>query len=235
MRAIILAGGEGTRLRPLTNTIPKSLIPVQGKTLTEHVFDIYKKIGVTDYFLSVCYMADKIKEYFGDGSEFGCTITYIEEQKRRGTAGPLLILRQQGKVLTKDFHMCNSDNLFALDLNEMLEIHKSNNAVATIALTEVEDPTRGGVARLEGNRIIEFVERPTLENAPSHWLSSGFYILSPEIFNYIPDEEFVMLEQLVWPAVAKAGKLYGYTSTAQWFDTGTPQRYAQVEAEWRGV
>ncbi|MDD2807096.1 MAG: NDP-sugar synthase [Patescibacteria group bacterium] len=235
MKAIILAGGEGTRLHPLTYKIPKALIPVQGKTLTEHVLDIYKKVGVTDIIMSISYLAEQMTEYFGDGSKFGVTVEYLKEEERRGTAGPLLMLREANRQLVEDFYMCNGDNLFSLDLNQMLERHQQSGAVATIALTEVEDPTSRGVVRMEGAKIVEFVEKPTREEAPSNYVSSGYYILAPEVFNFLPDQKFVMLETDVWPVLAKAGKLFGFKSSAQWFDTGTPERYLDVEQNWKGV
>ena len=235
MMAVILAGGEGTRLRPLTYKIPKALIPIQGKTLTEQVFAIYKKVGVTDIYLSVAYLADRIKEYFGDGGNFGFEIKYLEEKKRMGTAGPLLLLKSQGRIPQEHFFMSNGDNLFALDLKEMLEFHTRNDAVATIALTQVKDPTHFGIAKPEGEKILAFIEKPTIEEAPSLYASSGYYILSPAAFNYLPNQDFAMMENDIWPAIAKDGKLFGFKSEAQWFDTGTPQRHQQVEKEWRGV
>ncbi len=233
MRAIILAGGEGTRLRPLTETIPKSLVPVQGRSLTDQHLAIYERYGVRDFTLSISYLADQMRQHFGDGSSLGYTINYLEETTRMGTAGPLVLLKRSGALPTEDFFMSNADNLFALNLDELLALHQSSGAIATIALTRVEDPSRGGVARLNEDRILEFVEKPKKEDAPSNYLSSGFYVLSPEITNYIPEKDFVMLETDVWPVLAREGKLSGYRSDAQWFDTGTPERYAQVEREWR--
>ena len=157
MKAIILAGGEGTRLRPLTYKIPKAMIPVQGRTLTEHVFDIYKKVGVTEIYLSVAYMADKMIEYFGNGAKFGLKIKYLKEDQPRGTAGPLLILKEQKEIPDEIFYMCNGDNLFALDLRKMLELHQRSDAVVTIGLTKVDDPTHFGMAKLEGDKILEFI------------------------------------------------------------------------------
>lgn len=234
MLAIILAGGEGTRLRPLTYEIPKALIPVQGRSLTEHVLDIYRNAGVTEFYLSVSYLADQMTVYFGDGGKLGYEIEYLREEKPMGTAGPLLLLRQGKKIPAQDFFMCNGDNLFALNLAEMVRLHKKNKAVATIALTKVQDPTQFGIAKLSGDRILEFVEKPALADAPSRYASSGYYVLSPEIFNYLPEKEFCMVEKDIWPVLAKEGKLFGYKSDAQWFDTGTPERYEQVQKEWQG-
>jgi len=234
MFAIILAGGEGTRLRPLTYEIPKALIPVQGKTLTEQVLDLYKNIGINDFYLSISYLADQMTVYFGDGGKFGSNIEYLREDEPMGTAGPLIILRQQGKIPAQDFCMCNGDNLFALDLAEMINQHKKNKAVATIALTKVEDPTQFGIAKLSGDKILEFIEKPALADAPSRFASSGYYILSPAIFDYLAEADFSMVERDLWPKIAADGRLFAYKSDAQWFDTGTPERYEQVEREWRG-
>ncbi|HLC89843.1 MAG TPA: NDP-sugar synthase [Patescibacteria group bacterium] len=235
MKAIILAGGEGTRLRPLTYQMPKAMIPVQGRTLTEHVFNIYKKIGVTEIYLSVAYLADKMIDYFGNGKKFGLKINYLKEENPRGTAGPLLILKEKGETVKDNFFMSNGDNLFALDLKAMLDFHQKSGGAATIALIEVSDPSRYGVARLNNSQILEFTEKPKIQEAPSNFISSGYYVLSPEIFDYLPNKDFVMMEKEVWPVLAKAGKLFGFKSAAQWFDTGTPQSYQQVEKEWQGI
>jgi len=235
MKAIILAGGEGTRLRPLTYTTPKPLIDVQGKTLTEHVFDILKKYGITEVILSLGYKAEEIKDYFGDGSKFGVKLDYLIEEKPMGTAGPLVLMKQIGCECKEDFIVLNGDNLFALDLNKMLEFHKVHNGVATIALTKVEDVRHYGIAEMKDNKILDFAEKPAKEEAPGNYASSGYYIFSPEIFKYITDKKFVMLENDVFPVLAKQGKLYGYTDRAQWFDTGTHQRYEEVKKNWKGA
>ena len=235
MKAIILAGGKGTRLRPLTYKIPKALIPVQGKTLTEHVLDIYKKAGINDFLFSTSYLADKVRDYFGNGEKFGLSISYLNEDNPMGTAGPLMILKNQNQILNENFFMSNGDNLFALDLKDMLNKHQSSDVVATIALTKVEDPTKYGIAKLNGDKILEFVEKPDTTEAPSSYASSGYYILSPEIFNYIKEGDFIMLEKNVWPILAQEGKLGAYVSDAQWFDTGTPELHQKVNQEWKGV
>ena len=235
MQAVILAGGQGTRLRPLTYKIPKALIPIKGKTLTEHVFDIYKKFGVTEVYLSISYLADQMEEHFKDKKKFGLNIKFLREDQARGTAGPLLLLREMGEEITEDFFMSNGDNLFDLDLKKMMAFHKSQGGMATIALKEVADVTSRGVVKMEGDKIVDFVEKPNAEEAPSKLISSGYYILSPKIFEFLPDDSFVMLENHVWPELARQGQLYGFKSEGQWFDTGTPERYAEVEKDWKGV
>src|SRR3989344_5580525 len=128
---LILAGGRGTRLKPITDEIPKPLIPVHGKPVMEHTLDLFKKFGVTTVLISVGYKGDKIKEYFGDGKNFGVEIIYIEEHTPQGTAGPLRMAKQ---YLTDTFVMCNADELKDVDLQEMYLFHKENKALGTIAL-----------------------------------------------------------------------------------------------------
>jgi len=228
-KAIILAGGEGTRLHPLTYNIPKSLIPMQGKTLTELVLDILKKYGVKDIILSVGYLYKKMQDHFGDGKKFGFNISYCIEKKPKGTAGPLILLPK----FKETFLMMNGDNLFDVDFEKFYKTHKDNKAIATIALTEVEDTSQYGVVKLEGQKIIGFVEKPKPAQAPSHFISSGYYILEPEVFNLVKNKEFAMLEKDVFPQLAEQGKLFGYYDPGQWFDTGTPERYEQANKEWQ--
>ncbi|MBU1164040.1 nucleotidyltransferase family protein [Patescibacteria group bacterium] len=234
MKAIILAGGEGTRLRPLTYTTPKPLIDVQGQTLTEHVFDILKKYNITDIILSLGYKAEKIKQHFSDGAKFRLKINYLIEEKPMGTAGPLVLMKQIGCEEKEDFIVINGDNLFALDLNKMLEFHISHDGIATIALTKVDDVTHYGIAKMDDDKIVDFIEKPAEENAPSNYANSGYYIFKPEIYKYIPDNDFVMFEKDVFPKLASDEKLYGFKSNAQWFDTGTFKRYEDVKNNWQG-
>ncbi len=231
MKAIILVGGEGTRLRPLTHKIPKALVPIRDKTLTEHVFDILRKFRVKEIILSVAYKKEMVREKFGEGKDLGLEISYVEEPSPLGTAGPLIILNQQNSPLTETFFMINGDNLFDLDLKEMLEFHKRNNAAATIALSRVEDPRSFGVAVMEDDKITEFVEKPQVP--PSNYINSGYYIMEPEVFEIIKGKEKAMIEKDIFPVLAEQGKLFGYRSDNLWFDTGTPERYDQVKKEWK--
>lgn len=236
MKVILLAGGLGTRLRPLTLTTPKPLIPIDHRNLTEHVFDIFKRHKeVDEIILSVGHMADTIKKYFQQGEKHGIKISYLVEEKPMGTAAPFLLMKKAGITFDGDCFVANVDNLFSLDLEKWLDFHASHKGVATIALYEVEDPSSSGVVQLDENRITRFVEKPKKEEAPSNFISSGYYIIRHEIFKYIPDAEFAMLEKDVFPKLAELGLLYGYRGEGQWFDTGTPERYEQVKREWRGV
>ena len=230
-KALILAGGKGTRLRPITYEIPKALIPIHGKTLTEHLFDLFKKYNIHDIILAVGHMKNKIKEYFGDGTRFGIKITYIEEDEPLGTAGPVRLARA---LLNETFIVSNGDELKNINIEEMYECHKNNHALATIALTTVSDPTQYGVARLSGSKILEFVEKPSKADAPSNLINSGFYILEPEVISYI-GKGFQMSEKDVFPKLAKEGRLFGYPFSGQWFDTGNIQRYEKAIKEWKDI
>ncbi len=230
---LILAGGMGTRLKPITREIPKPLVPLHGKPIVEHTMDLFKQYGIKQVLLSIGYKGDKIKEYYGNGKRNDLDIIYLEESKPLGTAGPLKLAKQ---YLTDTFIMCNADELKDIDLEEMYYFHKQSNAIATIALTTVEDPSAYGVAKLQGNKILEFIEKPKKEDAPSNLINSGLYILEPEVLKYLPaDKEQISIEKDVFPILAKEGKLFGFPFSGQWFDTGTLERYEKAITEWKGI
>ncbi len=229
--AVILAGGIGTRLQPITYEVPKPLLTVHDKTLLEHLFDLFNKYGIKNIILSIGYKGDKIKSAIGNGRKFGVNVSYVEESKALGTAGPLKLARP---YLNDTFIVSNADELKELDLMDMYIFHKENKATATIALATVEDPSAYGVAKLQGNRILEFVEKPKKENAPSNLINSGLYILEPEVLDCIPDG-FSMLEKDVFPRLAREGKLYGYPFSGQWYNTGTLELYEKAIKEWKDI
>ncbi|HII16022.1 MAG TPA: NTP transferase domain-containing protein [Nanoarchaeota archaeon] len=229
-KGLILAGGKGTRLKPITDEIPKPLLPVHGKPILQHGIELMKKFGITEIMLSIGYKGDKIKEYFGDGSRFGVNIMYVEESEPLGTAGPLNLAR---KYLTETFVMCNADELKDIDLSDMHIFHRDKNAMATIALTTVPDPSNYGVAKMQGDRIVEFIEKPAVP--PSNLINAGLYILEPEVLDFVPKKGFAMIEKQVFPKIASLGKLYGYHFAGQWMDTGTLDRYDKAIKEWKGL
>jgi NDP-sugar pyrophosphorylase family protein len=228
-KAVLLVGGRGTRLKPLTDNIPKGMLEVQSKTIIEHLFDLLKKYGVRDVLLSTGYLKDKMREYYQDGSRFGINITYIEENEPLGTAGPLRLAK---KHLKDSFIVSNGDELKNVNIPRMFRLHKRKNALATIALTTVDNPSHYGVARLDGSRIIEFVEKPN--SPPSNLINAGFYILEPEVIDMITDG-FSMLEKDVFPKLAQLGRLRGFPFAGQWFDIGNIERYKIAEKKWEGI
>jgi len=230
-KAVILAGGEGTRMRPFTYEIPKPMIPVQGKPLVQHIIELLRKYEVRDIILSIGYKGDKIKEHFGNGTKYGVNITYVEEKKKMGTAGALNLVKPKP---TEPFIMLNGDVLAEIDLADLISFHADKNALATIALIAVDDPSRFGVANLKGDTILEFIEKPKKGKEPSKLINAGVYLLDPKVLDYIP-KGHGMMETDVFPKLAKEGKLYGYSFTGQWFDTGTPEAYEKAIKKWKGV
>ena len=230
-KAVILAGGKGARLRPLTYEIPKALIPVQGKALTEHLLDLFRRYEIREIFLAVGHMNDKIKSHFGDGSKFGVHIHYIEEDESLGTAGTVRLGRSS---LDETFIVSNADELKDIDIPSMYRLHKENSALITIALTTASDPSQYGVARLNGSRIMEFVEKPMAREAQSNLINSGFYIMEPQVISMI-GKGFAMFEKDIFPKVAELGKLYGFPFSGQWLDTRDMAHYEKAINEWRGL
>lgn len=233
LTALILAGGEGTRLRPITNTTPKALLEIHGKTMTEHLLDLLNTHGIRDVVLSVGYLKEKIKDYFGDGSRIGMNIRYVEESSPLGTAGPVKKASEQG-MLSDTFIVSNGDELKEMDIKEMYEQHRKTNALVTIALTAVENPQDYGVARLDGERIAEFVEKPKIEEAPSNFINAGFYVMQKEILKYVKDG-FCMFEREVFPAAAKNKEAYHYKFKGQWFDIGNHARLEKAIKNWKDI
>lgn len=228
--AVILAGGLGTRLRPLTNTIPKALIDINGKTLTEHLIGVLKRHGVKNIILSLCYKADKIMRYFGDGSRFGVKIDYLIEKEPMGTAGFLYLMQKP----EQSFFVLNGDDLIDVDLNKLVSFHKKNKAIATLTLVQIEEVSSLGVVEIVNDRIVRFVEKPKKGEEPSNWISGGYYVFEPGVFNYTPHPRKIpiSLEHEIFPRLAVDRVLYGYKHKGKWFDTGTFESYERVKREW---
>jgi NDP-sugar pyrophosphorylase family protein len=232
-KAFILAGGKGTRLRPITYEIPKPMVLIHGRPLLEHTLDLLKKYDIRDIVLSIGYMGDKIKEYFGNGSKLGIKITYVEENEPTGTAGALRLAKPL--LDNCNFIMINGDNLYNIDYAELIQSSLTNASIATIALTTVADPSKFGVAKMKGNKIVDFVEKPTIENAPSKLINAGIYVFTSKIFEYIPNKHFSMIETEVFPELIKNDQFYGYIMEGQWLPAGTLEEYEQAIKEWKDV
>ncbi len=226
-KAVILAGGKGTRMRPFTYEMPKPLIPVQGKPLVQHTLDLLVEYNIREVIFSIGYLGDKIREYFGNGNNFGIKIRYVEEEESLGTAGPLNLMKDQ---LTESFIMFNGDILVNIDLLDFIRFHAREAGIATIALKMLPNPSRYGTVRMKGNRITEFIEKPE-KGAIGGMINAGVYVLEPEILEYVP-EGHAMMEHDVFPRIAEEGKLYGYSFQGQWLDTGTHESYEKAIKEW---
>ena len=229
-KAVVLAGGLGTRMRHLTNDeIPKALVKVNGRTITEIVIDNLKSMGITDVFLSIGHHAGQIKEYFGNGSGFGVRIHYLVEEEPLGTGGWMNLADKS--ELNETFLVCNGDDILELG-NEGLErfhtLHRENNAAVSIALTETENVSEKGVAELEGSRIKKFVEKPSPDNAPSNLISTGNYLFEPEVLSLLQAKKVISLEKDLFPMIAAAGGLYGFSLDAKWYSIGTKEEYEKA-------
>jgi mannose-1-phosphate guanylyltransferase len=229
LKAVILAGGVGTRLRPLTCTRPKLLFPVLNKPLLDWTLERLAESGVKEAILAVNYMAEAFIQHYGK-SKYGMKISYSREEKPLRTGGPI---KKAEKLIghKKPFLVLNGDILTKIDYTKLLERHKEKDAIATIALYEVEDPSRYGTAELtENNRVIRFEEKAPRGKAPSNLINAGVYVLDPKIFDYIPSGRPVSIEHEIFPKLANEGKLYGYEFKEFWIDIGKPEDY--LKANW---
>ena len=227
-KAFILAGGKGARLKPLTDKTPKVLIEVYGKPIIEHNLLMLKSHGIEEVVLGTGIMHEQIEDALGK-EKFGMKIHYSKEHSAQGTGGALRLAK---RFFRETFVMINGDEMKEVNFSEMEKIHFENTAICTVALTEVEDPSDFGVVVMDGDRIVQFVQKPSLEDAPSKLINAGAYILEPEIFRMMPHGKF-SLETEVFPKIAEMRKLYGCACLRQWFPTDTYKRLERARAEWQ--
>ena len=225
MQAVILVGGEGTRLRPLTSTIPKPVVPLVDRPFLAYMLEWLRRHGVEDVVMSMGYMATAVQNVLGDGSAYGIRIRYVEEPDPRGTAGALKFAES---LLDERFFMLNGDTLTDLDLGAQLAEHERTGARATLGLVPVEDPSAYGLVRLEDDGAVrEFVEKPSADQIDTNLISAGAYILERDVLDLIPPDRNVSIEREVWPELVGSG-LFGFGHrAAYWMDIGTPERYLQ--------
>lgn len=229
--AYVLAGGKGTRLRPITYEIPKPLMPVKGKPIVQHQLDLFRKYGIKNVVLAVGYLGGKVKEHFEDGYKHGFKMDYLFEEEPLGTGGGLRMVKE---LIPKTFVMTNGDNLFNIDLQDMFNFHIKNKAIATIALTPVEDVSAFGVAALKGSKIVKFIEKPKKSEAPSNLINAGVYIIEPQVIEMIPEGP-CSIEREIFPKIAESGGLHGYVFNGQWFPTDNQERYEKAIKKWEGI
>ncbi len=227
-KAIILAGGLGERLRPLTDKIPKPLLPIQKKPIMEYAIENLKKNNITNVILGISYHKDKIKEYFKDGTQLGLNIQYSIEEEPLGTGGAV---KQAAKGIIEPFILQWGDNLMDINYKEMIEAHNRNNAKITIALTPREDVEHFGVALLDGEKIITFIEKPKREEAPSNLINAGAFIINPEALDILPEGKS-SIERDCFEKLAPKGVVYAYKHIGQWFPTDTIEKYEKARKEW---
>lgn len=232
MKAVILVGGEGTRLRPLTTNCPKPLIPLVNRPFLDHILYLLRTHGIHDVVLAVAYKSDSFEQAYGDGSPLGMRLTYVREEAAMGTGGAIKNVEgclEPGET----FLVFNGDILTDIDLTDMLRKHKASGSVCTISLTPVEDPSMYGVVDLDSNgRIQHFTEKPKREEATSNWINAGTYIIEPTVLDRIPEGRHYMVERGLFPGLLAEGQpMYGYKTEAYWLDIGTPGKYLQAQED----
>jgi mannose-1-phosphate guanylyltransferase len=230
VKAVILVGGEGTRLRPLTYSTPKTMVPILNRPFLEHMLKYMRSHHIDDVVLALCYLPDHIRDYFGDGSNHGVKLTYVVESSPLGTAGAVKNVAQH---LDETFFIFNGDVFTDMNLTAMLETHIKKSAKATIALTSVDDPTMYGVVETDSNgRVKRFVEKPKREAVTTNTINAGTYILEPDLLDYIPANQSYMFERGLFPLLLERGDpFYSFDSHSYWIDIGTPEKYMQVNID----
>lgn len=222
MQALILAGGEGTRLRPLTSTVPKPVVPLVGQPFISFMLEWARGHGVDDVVMACGFMASGVRNVLGDGSAFGIRLRYVEEQRPLGTGGAL---KYAEDLLDERFVMLNGDVLCDIDLTAQIEQHERTGAQATIALMEVEDPSAYGLVRLgDGTEVSGFVEKPSSDQVDTHNVNAGVYVLERSVLDTLEPDTPASIERDVFPQLVGKG-LHGYEAQAYWLDIGTPDRY----------
>jgi mannose-1-phosphate guanylyltransferase len=225
MQALILAGGEGTRLRPLTSTVPKPVVPLVDRPFIRFMLDWLRSHGVDDVVMSCGHLASGMRNVLGDGSALGITLRYVEEPRPLGTGGAL---KYAEPLLDERFFMLNGDVLTDMDLTGQLAQHERTEAQATLALTPVDDPSAYGLVRMDaGGAVSEFVEKPAPDQIDTNNISAGAYVLERSVLGLLEADQPASIERDVFPRLVGEG-LYGYVSDGYWLDIGTPDRYLEA-------
>ena len=228
MKAVVMAGGEGSRLRPLTINRPKPLVPIVNKPIMQHILELLVRHGMTDVVGTLYYLADEIETYFGDGSEFGVKMRYTVEETPLGTAGSVMLAEKWLRDGT--FVIISGDALTDFDLGKAVEFHKRQGSIATLVLTRVENPLEYGVVITdEDSRIRRFLEKPDWSQVFSDTVNTGIYILEPEVFEYMEPGKDYDWSKDIFPQLLRERKpLFGYLAGGYWCDVGSLQAYRQA-------
>jgi NDP-sugar pyrophosphorylase family protein len=231
MKAIMLAGGKGTRLRPLTIHTPKPIVPIFERPFLHYQLDLLKQVAeIDEVILSLNYQPRRIEEIFGDGTEAGLNIRYVVEPEPLGTAGAV---RYAGESLHESVVVFNGDVLTNVDLAAVLQLHRERKAKATIVLTPVENPTAYGLVETDAQgNIKRFLEKPNADEITCDTINAGIYILEPDTFDRIPKGQPWSIERSFFPSLIERGETFvAYVDRGYWIDIGTPEKYTQVHRD----
>ncbi len=229
-KAVILIGGQGTRLQPLTYDTPKSMVPILNKPFMEYTLAYLKQFGIEDIILALNYLPEVIRNYFGDGSRFGVRLTYCLEKNPMGTAGAV---KNAEQYLNGTFLVLNGDIFTDLDITDMLALHRNKGAKATISLNWVDNPSAFGVVETDSTqRVRQFIEKPPPGEETTNWINAGTYILEPEVLGHVPANSHYMFERGLFPLLLKLGEpVYGYPFSGYWLDMGNPGKYLSLNCD----
>jgi mannose-1-phosphate guanylyltransferase len=232
VKAVVLVGGEGTRLRPLTYTTPKPLLPIANVAFLERQLGWLAHHGIDEVVLSLGYLPDAFEAHFPDARYGDLTLRYAVEDEPLGTAGGIRYAAEVAGI-DERFVVCNGDVLTTLDLTAMVGFHDDHGGDATIHLCRVDDPSAFGVVPTRpGGEVIAFVEKPPREKAPSHWINAGTYVLEPSVLERIPPRLTVSIERETFPRMLdRPGRLFALQSDGYWIDIGTPAKYVEANAD----
>jgi len=227
LTAVVMAGGLGTRLRPLTETLPKPMLPVGDRPVMEHVVEQLQKVGISRVSITTHYKPEAIKAHFGDGRRFGLEIDYVNEEEPLGTAGALGLLKQpEGPVL-----VINGDVLTEVNFRSMFDYHVDNQAVMTVGVRQFELQVPYGVVDLEESRVTRLDEKPTYR----FFINAGVYLIEPVVFTLITGEERLDANDLIERLIADGKKVIGFPIHEYWLDVGRPEDYRQANEDFTAV
>lgn len=230
IQAVIMAGGEGSRLRPLTSNLPKPMLPIANRPMMEHIIVLLRDHGITDIVTTVQFLASLIRNYFGDGSDLGVSLSYAVEEVPLGTAGSVL---GASDLLSGTFLVISGDALTDIDLDEVITFHRAKGAAATLVLKHVKDPLEFGIVMTDDDgRIERFLEKPTWGQVFSDTINTGIYVLEPEVLDLIPPEQPYDFSSELFPMMLDKGlPLFGFVGDAYWADVGNTDAFLEAQRD----
>jgi len=231
VKAVVLVGGEGTRLRPLTLSTPKQMLPIVGQPMIERVLGHLAAHGIDEAVLSLGYLPDAFTSAYPDGTASGVRLSYAVEPEPLDTAGAVRFAADFARV-DGTFVVVNGDVLTDFDVSALIGFHRARRAEGTIHLTPVADPSAFGVVPTDADgRVTAFIEKPARDEAPTNLINAGTYVLEPSVLERIPPGRRVSIERETFPAMVRAGRLFARADDAYWLDTGTPAAYLQAHRD----
>ena len=224
MKAVVLVGGQGSRLRPITFSVPKAMVPLRNRPFMRYMMDFLRAGGLDGAVLSLGYLPDPIQEYFAGQDLDGFSMDYAVEDRALGTAGG--IKNTEDYLDGEPLVVVNGDVLSGMNLRVAIEKHKESDALATIVLISVEDPTAYGLVEVDHDmQVHRFIEKPAADEVTTNLVNAGIYVLEPEVLGMIPEETEVSIEREIFPYLQAEGRLRAYVSSSYWKDIGTPRSY----------